>query len=88
MEINLPIHKAQRRLVSEEVESANILIDREVPSFDRLEDADAVYLKDAQELCAVLYATLPGGTFDRLLGEMLKIKASHFRVSFSKGETS
>jgi hypothetical protein len=36
--------------------------------------------KDAQLLFDALRDTLPGGTFDRLLGLMLAEKASHFVV--------
>ena len=45
-----------------------------------LESWDVRFLAEAQKLEAALRSALPGGTYDRLLGEMLKHKASHFVV--------
>ena len=53
----------------------------EFPNLKTLEEYDEAFLKDAQKVETALYETLPGGTFDRLLGLMLMRKASHFRVS-------
>lgn len=47
-----------------------------------LDDARAEHCAAAEVLCHALYASLPGGTMDRLLGEMLKRKASDFVVTF------
>jgi hypothetical protein len=45
-----------------------------------LEHWDQRFEREAVKLEAALRAALPGGTYDRLLGEMLKHKASHFTV--------
>lgn len=37
-----------------------------------------IFEVDSEALYRALYRTLPGGTFDRLLGKMLARKASHF----------
>lgn len=46
--------------------------------FDRSAKLSA---SEAKALAAVLREALPGGTFDRLVCEMLAMKASHFVVS-------
>lgn len=76
------IYKAQRTLKSQEVPSVKIVVDAEVPDAQSLFDADEIYRLEAERLCAALEASLPGGTFDRLLIEMMKRKASHFKVAF------
>ena len=43
---------------------------------------DAIYARDAKAIAAALRSSLPGGTFDRLVVELLTIKASHFRGSW------
>lgn len=58
-----------------------IFIKREVPKFKELGEQDAYFDIRASELEDALYNTLPGGLYDRLLGEMLARKATHFRVS-------
>lgn len=45
----------------------------------------AHYDEQARQLEEVLIRTLPGGTYDRLLGRMLARKASHFRVAHEAG---
>lgn len=47
-----------------------------------LRQAEGLYKMDAQELCDVLHAALPGGTFSWLLSFMLEKRASHFKVAF------
>lgn len=42
----------------------------------------AIFKQDAVSLCDVLFDTLPGGTLDQLLVEMLTRKASQFVVRF------
>ena len=39
-----------------------------------------LYQQDAQLIAHALRASLPGGTFDRLVCELLTMTASHFRV--------
>ena len=45
-----------------------------------LKDAGEFYEHEAEMLFHALSASLPGGTFDRLLGKMLAAKASLLRV--------
>ncbi len=47
---------------------------------ESLAPVDAIYQQDATAIANALSASLPGGTFDRLIVELLKMKASHFRV--------
>lgn len=42
---------------------------------------------DARSLAAALHESLPGGTLDRLIGRLLQIKASQFRVPYAQPET-
>ncbi len=43
--------------------------------------ANAYFEEQAQQIEESLWASLPGGTYDRLLGRMLARKASHYRVA-------
>jgi hypothetical protein len=49
---------------------------------DWLEKSKSLFKSDAEKLEKILLDSLPGGTYDALLGEMLKRKASSFVVSF------
>lgn len=49
---------------------------------DTLKDAMEVHRAQAKELADALYHTLPGGTLDQLLREMLERKASQLVVRF------
>jgi hypothetical protein len=75
------------------IDDLTIVLDRELPEFRTtpggslnadLQEYQQSYMRDGKELAALLLKTLPGGTFDQLLCEMLKIKASHFKVSFGE----
>lgn len=72
--------------ISEEETAAEIRITAAMPDFNagetRTEAADR-YMRDAELLDATLHASLPGGTYDRLLAVMLKRKASYLAVSYS-----
>jgi hypothetical protein len=76
-------HLAQRTLQAEPTEPITIVMDKEFPKMisENLDALDERFLAEARGLCEVLYKHLPGGVFDRLLGEMLQRKASHFVVS-------
>ncbi len=50
---------------------------------ESLAPVDAIYQQDATAIAGALSASLPGGTFDRLIVELLKMKVSHFRVPWS-----
>jgi len=80
----LKIYKAQRTIKDLEVKSAEIVIDEEIPNVHTLAAADGIYALQAFCLCEALEASLPGGTFDHLLIEMMKRKVSHFKVSYKE----
>lgn len=74
------------------IEPVRIVIEEQMPSPDRmvgttaeiLAKLDGTFQTQAQNLEIALYNSLPGGTYDRLLGEILKRKASHFIVSHAQ----
>lgn len=74
------VWKAQPPVKKEPVESVEIIISAEVPEMNSLQLQDEVFEKDAILLCDALQNALPGGTFDRLLVEMMKRKVTHFVV--------
>jgi len=57
-----------------------------IPRRETLEEGAFLFELDAKQLEFALHESLPGGTYDRLLGLMLKRKASHFIVSHTKLE--
>lgn len=74
----------------EEVKNITIEISDECPSFcdippanNWVERSENFFMEQARDLEEALYNSLPGGTYDRLLGLMLKRRASHFIVSFA-----
>lgn len=73
----IEIHKAQP-VTRREVEDILIEIIAEVPTLANLEEMGAFYQQQAEKLCDALLASLPQGTSDRLLAELLKRKASYF----------
>lgn len=76
------IQKAQRTLTDFPVPDTTIVIELEIKDAESLHEAAKAYQADARKLCEALYESLPGGTFDQLLVEMLRRKASHFKVSY------
>ena len=74
-------YKAHRTLPDDEVEERQIYIEGEFPDGASLESAAATFEANAADLEDALYRSLPGGTYDRLLGRMLERKATHFVVS-------
>ena len=73
------IGKAQG-IGDKKVEAVKILIVVEVPDYPSLEKAANCYQEDASTLADVLCDTLPGGTLDRLIAELLTRKATCFKV--------
>ena len=59
-----------------------IVMSGEPPNLGTLQEMAEFYDKQAKELANALEGTLPGGTFNRLLAEMLIRKAGHFAVSY------
>jgi len=75
------VHKAEP-FPDEPIPDLQIHIASVVPEWKTLlEKADAFFTDEAIKLEVALYESLPGGTYDRLTGLMLKRKASHFCVS-------
>ena len=74
---------------SKEIESLVIrieetLLDRHWSA--RVEQVTEDYIRDAKILADALLETLPGGTMDQLLCELLKRRASLFQVPFFEKE--
>ena len=75
----------------EAVAGAIIFVVREQPTYNYRDDLaviDAQFTADAEAIEDALIHSLPGGTYDRLLGLMLARKASHFRVSHFVSEVT
>jgi hypothetical protein len=62
------------------VEGVTIKLVRELPRFVDVGESIDVFEKEALTLADILCKTLPGGTFDRLVIELLKKEASSFVV--------
>ena len=71
----IKVFKAQR--IMDEIPSVQIVLDVELPRLRH----ESVYEYQAKEIEDALHFTLPGATYDQLLGLMLARKASHFRVA-------
>ncbi len=76
----LYLHKAQAN-GEQVVPDAEICIAQGFRTKDDPALVDRIFSDDAERLEMELYRSLPGGTYDRLLGKMLGRKASHFVVS-------
>jgi hypothetical protein len=77
----LSIYRAQNvgmRIVSPTV----IEITEELPHIKDLKELRQVFQKEAFELVDALFNSLPGGTLDEVLAEMMRRKASFFVVPF------
>jgi hypothetical protein len=78
--MKLKIHKANG-----EIKSAAICIDAALPDFEGREwgeKAHKIYRTDAQALNKALLRSLPGASYDWLMVEMMKAKASLFSVAW------
>jgi hypothetical protein len=74
------IYKAQTIGQQMTVEPLVINISEEFPDFKSIDEHDALFEKEALMLADGLLSTLPGGTIDRLVAELLKRKATSFVV--------
>ena len=80
------IYKAQG-VGDVKVESATLTIDDEMPPFESIEVSKENFTTDAKAAADLLCSTLPGGTLDQLICELLTRRASLFRVPmFDKKE--
>lgn len=80
---DVTISKAQA-VGDQEVPDAHIHITGEQPEFGfrgGLAVWGIYFDEQAEAIELALHGSLPGGTYDRLLGRMLLRKASHFRVA-------
>jgi hypothetical protein len=75
------IHKAQPN-VNIPVQSTVIEIDTEIKHYYQVGVFDNVCGQEAMELERALYASLPQGTYDRLLAMMMLRKSSHLGISY------
>lgn len=78
------VYKAQP-LGDQRVQSKTIHIEETFPTTSGIRESDALMMENADKLERALHS-LPGGIYDRLLGLMLKRKASHFIVSHTWAE--
>jgi hypothetical protein len=63
-------------------------IDEPIKEFMTIEAQDAFCGEEAMKLERALYSTLPGGTYDRLLGVMLLRKAGHLRIAHTESNNN
>jgi hypothetical protein len=78
----ISIYKAQD-IGNNKIEDARIMIECALPEIkgdNWLQVTENIYKSEAELLNKTLLNSLPGGTYDQLLIEMLKTKASHFKV--------
>ncbi len=81
------ILKAQPTIKSEPVESARIIMDEEIPESRSLAESREFFIEEGKKIADALCSTLPGGTLDQLICELLTRKASLLRVPmFDKKE--
>lgn len=66
------------------VPSATITIDAELPRDRNPREAAELHMRDARRLATVLLATLPGGTVDALMAELMTRRASQLRVPLER----
>ena len=80
------IFRAQPVIQAEPVEPVTIEIHEPIPDVDGIRSVRAAQERFAAQgvaLADAIWETCPGGTIDALIAEMLKRRASLFRVRFS-----
>jgi len=82
---NLTITKASPTIPAIPIESLTITVEGEPPDMAPAEAA-SFYHKEAALLAVALWATLPSGTMDQLIGILLQCRASLFRIPFAQPE--
>jgi hypothetical protein len=78
------VHKAQPLRPDKPTQAMAIEIYASIPDNFSTDQLNQMYELDAAKICAALWATLPGGTLDRLLPAMLLRAASSLVIP--KGE--
>lgn len=82
MEHKIAVHKAQRTLEDRPVNDLFIRVSETIPSFPELSQSAKAFALDGKLLADALFDSLPGGTMDSLIAELLKRRASLFVVKF------
>jgi len=89
MPVEIEVYKAQRFTQSDdECPNATLIMKEEIPNFKTPEATNIQFVGNATAIENVLWNTLPGGTYDRLLGLMLKRRASHFVIAHGEQDAS
>lgn len=78
--IRVSVFKAQDTVRDQPVPSLEIVAYHAIPNSPSLEAASEIFQDDAKRVMAAMLASLPGGTLDQILVELLRAKASHFVV--------
>jgi len=73
------IYKAQG-IADKKVESVLLQFNVEMPEFKSMQQSMGIFQSESMELADVLCSTLPGGTLDRLIAELLQRRATSFVV--------
>ena len=80
----ISINKAQAILSDTEVESVTISLTKPVPDCKDLQQQAEFFDCEAELLAKTLSDTLPAGTMDRLIVELLKSRLSLFLMSYGE----
>lgn len=75
-----PIYKAHRTISSEPIPDLRLAALEQMPEALDLAEARATYRDQARVIVAALRRSLPGGTIDAVLVELLEMKISLLRV--------
>ena len=85
--MNLTIFKAQP-IGDESIEDVTITIQEVAWSSPDLASAARFYQRQGDALVDALWACLPGGTIDQMIAELLRRRASLFRVRFDQSTSA
>ena len=80
------VHKAQGYSVDHHVPDLSIVAEHELPDFESVNARHEAMDYDAKIIVDALLESLPGGTVDRVLIELLKAKISHFVIPFGRDQ--
>lgn len=70
------IYKASPLMESEEVPSVELLIRTEIPETRTIDEAYSMYQHDAEMIADALFKSLPQAALDRLITELMGMKAN------------
>lgn len=83
----ISIHRADSIRTEDQVRPVVIRIDKSMPGFESPDGTYECFKADGEALAEALWAVLPGGTVDALLGQLLTRSASKLRVRFPQKES-